>query len=191
MENNLEQPNLETENTSSANQEGSSFGKFKDAESLLNAYNSLQAEFTRKSQKLSEFQSYFDNNAIFSSKSIDEILKESTDKDEYKKEITEMLSNDKELDNLPNKYQVAFKILETSKRKLAEKLNNPTFIDEMIMSNENIKNNIIENYLLSLNNIPAPPNISCGNSSQIYFTPKDNKPLTIRDAGEIFSKMLK
>ena len=33
---------------------GSIYGKFKDATSLLNAYNSLQKEFTRKSQKLAE-----------------------------------------------------------------------------------------------------------------------------------------
>ena len=37
--------------------EGSiNFGKFKDAESLLKAYNSLQAEFTKKSQRLSELE---------------------------------------------------------------------------------------------------------------------------------------
>lgn len=35
---------------------GSTLGKFKDATSLLSAYDSLQAEFTRKSQKLSEAQ---------------------------------------------------------------------------------------------------------------------------------------
>ena len=35
-------------------QEGSNFGKFKDATSLLNAYNNLEKEFTKKSQKLSE-----------------------------------------------------------------------------------------------------------------------------------------
>ena len=33
-----------------------SLGKFKDVNALLSAYNSLQAEFTRKSQKLAEFQ---------------------------------------------------------------------------------------------------------------------------------------
>ena len=31
-------------------------GKFKDAESLLKAYNSLQTEFTKKSQRLSELE---------------------------------------------------------------------------------------------------------------------------------------
>lgn len=33
-----------------------SIGKFKSAESLLNAYNNLQAEFTRKCQKLSALE---------------------------------------------------------------------------------------------------------------------------------------
>ena len=34
--------------------EGSPLGKFKDSETLLNAYNELQSEFTRKCQKLSD-----------------------------------------------------------------------------------------------------------------------------------------
>lgn len=32
------------------------FGKFKSAEALLNAYNSLEAEFTRRSQRLRELE---------------------------------------------------------------------------------------------------------------------------------------
>ena len=35
-----------------------SLGKFKDVQSLFDAYNSLQAEFTRKSQKLADFQKH-------------------------------------------------------------------------------------------------------------------------------------
>ncbi|MBQ7579062.1 MAG: hypothetical protein IJT25_00825, partial [Clostridia bacterium] len=35
----------------------SPYGKFKDAKSLLSAYNSLEAEFTRKSQKLASLLS--------------------------------------------------------------------------------------------------------------------------------------
>lgn len=38
---------------------GSPFGKFKDSTSLLSAYNSLQAEFTRKSQRLAELEKSF------------------------------------------------------------------------------------------------------------------------------------
>lgn len=48
-----------------------SIGKFKNTESLLNAYNSLQAEFTRKCQKLSELEE-----AAKVEKSADEYIKE-------------------------------------------------------------------------------------------------------------------
>ena len=52
-----------------------SIGKFKNTESLLSAYNNLQAEFTRKCQKLSELESLAEKT---SSKDItaDEYIKE-------------------------------------------------------------------------------------------------------------------
>ena len=37
-----------------------SFGKFKDAESLFRAYNALEAEFTRRSQRLRELEGRLD-----------------------------------------------------------------------------------------------------------------------------------
>ena len=134
MEETLEQPVLETElkdhGLDSATQEGSIYGRFKDAKTLLDAYNSLQAEFTRKSQKLAEFQRENENNAIFQTEdSLDEILKdETTDKDKYKKEITEIVSSNN-LDNLPNKYHVAFKIAKTVEQKVTDNLNNLQFVE--------------------------------------------------------------
>ena len=44
MSENLEQPIIDGSNNN--------FGKFKDDESLLKAYSNLEAEFTKKSQKL-------------------------------------------------------------------------------------------------------------------------------------------
>ncbi len=62
----IEQPVPETETIQySENQEGSIFGKFKDAKSLLDAYNNLQSEFTRKCQKLAEIQKENNENAFF------------------------------------------------------------------------------------------------------------------------------
>ncbi len=194
-ENLLEQPNLETEQESFSgleNQEGSNFGKFRDAKTLLEAYNSLQAEFTRKSQKLAQFQKESEENALFKKEdSVDEILKDTPDNDKYKKEITEILANNNELYNLPNKYQVAFNIAKNTERKLAETLNNPSFIDNILNNNPQIKENIISNYLSSLNNISSPPKTISGNASNIHFSLTDKQPKTLKDAGEIFSKMLK
>ena len=40
---------------SGAKKDAVSYGKFKDADALYSAYNSLQAEFTRRCQRLKEF----------------------------------------------------------------------------------------------------------------------------------------
>ncbi len=194
----IEQPNFEPENiinsqnNETETQNGSIFGKFKNANNLLSAYNSLQAEFTRKSQKLAEFQKKLDDFANFKQyETIDDFINDTTDSDKYKKEITEILVNDNEINNLPNKYQVAFKIIKETNNKLAENLNNQEFLDKYIYSNESIKNKIIENYLSNLNNVSTTPKIVSGINSNIHFSPNPNLPKTIKEAGEILSKMLK
>ena len=191
----IEQSNLEPEaniENTSTSQEDSMLGKFKDAKSLLDAYNSLQAEFTRKSQKLAEFQKENAKNAVFdTAKNIDDILKdETTDKEKYKKEITEIVSNNN-FEHLPNKYQVALDIAKTIEQKVAENLNNAEFVDNYLKSNTSVKNDIINEYLSTLNNISPPPKVVSENPSTIHFSNLSNNPKTIKEAGEIFSKMLK
>ena len=54
---NLEQPcEQQQTKTEIIDEQGSMYGKFNDAKSLLDAYNNLQAEFTKKCQKLSEIE---------------------------------------------------------------------------------------------------------------------------------------
>ena len=191
----IEQSNLEPEQSlkeGSTTQEDSMLGKFKDAKTLLEAYNSLQAEFTRKSQKLAEFQKENEKNAIFQQpEDIDEILKdETTDKEKYKKEITEIVSK-LQFDNLPNKYQVAFNIAKAIEQKVAENLNDSQFVDAYLKSNTGVKNDIITEYLSTLNNISLAPTVVAENPSTIHFSNLNSNPKTLKEAGEIFSKMLK
>lgn len=47
---------VETEATKGASDVDISLGKFKDVNALLNAYNSLQAEFTKRCQRLKELE---------------------------------------------------------------------------------------------------------------------------------------
>lgn len=187
----LEQPNLETQKEAE-NQEGSMFGKFKDAKSLLDAYNSLEAEFTRKSQKLAEFQKENKENAVFEKEeTLDNVLKEEKDMDKYKKEITEMLANNSEISSLPNKYRIAFNIIKEAENKSAKILDSQEFVDECAKTNNKIYQAFVNKYLSTLNNIPTSPKVMSGSSTSIYFSPNTNRPKTIREAGEIFSKMLK
>ncbi len=187
----LEQPNLEAEN-SSETQEGSTLGKFKDVQTLLDAYNSLQAEFTRKSQKLSELQKESNKNAVFSyNDSLEEILKEEKDNDKYKKEITEIIANDSLISSLPNKNQVAFKIVKEVERNIENKINSQDFIDKCVREDGELYKAIVSNYLSKLNNIPTSPNNITSFGGNVYFSPNQSKPKTLKEAGEIFSKMLK
>ncbi len=48
---------VETEKNSSSESQEVSLGKFKDAKALLSAYNSLQAEFTKRCQRVKELES--------------------------------------------------------------------------------------------------------------------------------------
>lgn len=187
----IEQPIPETEAEPAENQEGSIYGKFKDAKTLLNAYNSLQSEFTRKCQKLAEIQKENEENAFFEKyKTIDDFISDTNGSDTYKEEMLEILKNN-EINSLPNKYLIAYKIASESDRKSANLLNNPEYLDSHILNNNSITEKVISKYLNNLNNISQSPKIISGNSNTVYFSPQENKPTTIKQAGEIFSKMLK
>lgn len=56
----VEQPQEVVEENSS----GSMYGKFKDATSMLKAYQNLEAEFTRKSQRLSALEKQLENQTL-------------------------------------------------------------------------------------------------------------------------------
>jgi hypothetical protein len=51
-------------------EKGTLLGKFKDVDALLQAYNSLQAEFTRRSQRLKELENLVDRNTLNSEKGV-------------------------------------------------------------------------------------------------------------------------
>lgn len=59
----IEQPKIDDGSAQPELSDGSIMGKFKDATSLQKAYLNLQAEFTRKSQKLAELEKLLDNKA--------------------------------------------------------------------------------------------------------------------------------
>ena len=89
------------------------------------------------------------------------------------------------------KLLIAYKIAKEAESKSAKLLNDPNFLDKNILNNQLVKDKIISDYLSNLNNVSFPPNIISGNSTSIYFSPDVDKPKTIKQAGEIFTKMLK
>lgn len=193
-EQNIEQPVMDTSEEvelSDESPEGSILGKFKDSKTLLEAYNNLQSEFTRKSQKLAELQKKSEESAkIESYDSLDEFLAKHTGSDKYKKDIMEIIATDNEICSLPNKFQVALKIAQLADSKLAENLNSQEFLDNHVYNNNSIKDKVISDYLSNLNGVSPVPKATFG-ASPIYFSPATEKPKTLKEAGEIFKKMLK
>lgn len=84
--------------------EGSSFGKFKTANDLLNAYNNLQAEFTRRCQRIKslekELQDYNEKDLDALNTGDEPTLNESTLKTEMSSDMAD--DNNKKYDTASN-----------------------------------------------------------------------------------------
>lgn len=221
----IEQPIQELNGAQLGLNEGSMLGKFKDATSLLNAYNNLQAEFTRKSQKLKELEKTVEGAELLSPKesaSQEQTIMQQTDvsenntcsdstKNQAELKVSEMLityaKNHPEavsdldqikqeliafnLSDVPNGIEIAYRLAkEKRKSEPADLVNNTQFIQEYILSNSNITNMIIDEYIQSLANGKHAPKIMSGQSNAMVYTPNVNQPKTLAEANKIFSKML-
>ncbi len=168
------------DSTPSSNQNGSQYGKFKDAESLLSAYNNLQAEFTRKCQKLSELEN----------KQQQEEEKASTPiylKDDWQDKVSNFLSNNQgakkfaseisqeiltnpSLKNEENALDIAWaKIVSQKYKQPEEVLNDDKFVNDFVLNNEQIKQKILSNYIKNLESKKIPPFVSTSQGGNIAF----------------------
>lgn len=104
---NIEQPTEELNGAQFNLDEGSILGKFKDATSLLNAYTSLQAEFTRKSQKLKELEKQVNTDTLSPKESA---LQPQTDKSSNvtASENKDCITTGQSLENKVNNSLIAF-----------------------------------------------------------------------------------
>ncbi len=202
------QPNLEST--------GSNLGKFKDPASLLSAYNNLEKEFTKKSQKLAELMknqttiSSEPNNISLSepvsTKSSDfqetfksdnwktyasNFINENPEAKEFSKEIFEIIRDDKSLASSPKCLEYAFAICKQRKQVDTESLlTDQNFLNKHILSNQKIKDLFIKEYISSIKNGKEVPKVISGTTNDINVTIPENKPKTIKDASNILKKLL-
>ncbi len=167
---NIEQNVVEDQNDSKL-----VLGKFKNANALLDAYNSLEAEFTRRSQKLKELEGLVGNKENSNFQSIVEKIPQLK---EYQKDGTVegcISSLVEEINSL---------------QKIAEKSSNEedTEVYEKATKRSGVKDRIISDYLLSLNSMKTVPLLD-SNGSAIYLP--ENKPRTINEAGLMAEKLFK
>lgn len=170
-----------------------SLGKFKDTESLLSAYNSLQAEFTKKCQKLSEVTKKInetenlnkeDSMPVFANtnwqENVSNFLTKNTEAQKYSGEIANEILMDKDLQSSPNALELAWARVMQKNYVEPEKLSNDqNFINEKILSRDDVKKQVLEEYFKNLQNVKTPTVItSSGSVASIV----EKKPTTMQEA---------
>lgn len=166
------------------------FGKFKDAESLLKAYNNLEAEFTKKSQRLATLES--------------ESVK-------TQNELTKKAEQERRVDEFVNKFEIAKPFSSALKKSLAESedadikeeairmiANNyksaqefsqdEEFLNNYIFSNQDIKEKIVKEYLSKITQ-NSPIKVENGGGNISLTPPK--VPTTIQEAGKLAKSIIK
>ena len=180
---NLEQPN----DLGSKNE---NFGKFKDAESLLNAYNNLESEFTKKSQRLAQLEDEKDLREIeiIKKADIDERVENYCNKFElvrpFKEKLKENLTRDENL-NLEDEI---LSLISTSCNNAEGFIRDEEFLNNYVYSNQEIKDKIIKEYISKITQ-NSPIKVESGATSIPLSPPR--VPTTIREAGNLAKTIIK
>ena len=179
----LEQPEM--------NMEGSmKFGKFKDAESLLKAYNNLESEFTKKSQRLSLLETENEKKLHQISKKaeqekrVDEFVTKFEIAKPFSSALKEILAKDENVDIKEETINFISKSYKTAK----DFSEDEEFLNNYIFSNQEIKDKIVRDYLSKITQ-NSPIKVENGAGSITLTPPK--KPATIKEAGKLAKSIIK
>lgn len=185
--------------------EGSSLlNKFKTVDALCKAYENLEKEFTKKCQRISELVSENNVNEV---KNTEEALPQYQKKDwlnkvsifldenenakNYVNEIAKIISEDENLAKKEDALELAYsKILKQNFKTKEQLAQDDDFIQNFIYKNEKIKNKIIEDYLISVENNKTIPLISSDRGSLSISSPKF-MPKDLKEAGRYAANILK
>jgi hypothetical protein len=185
-------------------QDGSPLGKFKDSAKLLDAYNELQSEFTRKCQRLSDAEKKLqelslENNASKEetklnefawNNNISEFLQAHKNASELVQEITDEIINDETLRDSVDGLEKAYsRVIEKKYIPHSELVNNEDFLNKYIYSNDKIKNNIIKEYVATLQNTQSPITLSSDGFSRSVSS--GNKFESLEDARRYVENMFR
>lgn len=202
----LEEDEVRQDNSSVIEDDGvgsnTYLGKFNSVQDLENAYNSLQAEFTRKCQKLKMLEEDIalskqkvqeDSNAqqaVYEKQDYQEklnsFLTNYPNAKKYAKEISLEVINNKNLDLL----QAYNNVLASKFKEPEELLKDKDFIDNYILNDDNLKKELIKKYLKDVKESNVPTLIS-GASGITGSRAKDIEISSLEEANKLALKMFR
>lgn len=177
------------------------FGKFKSADKLLEAYNNLQSEFTKKCQLLSQLQkdkmekenpanNEGDISLVKTNSSDNEnqllnlnsFLDANADAKNFEEEIKEKLNSSSD------PYQIAWaRVVLEHLTGSNEKISDP-IVNKYVLSDSNIRNQVIQDYINDLTKHKPPYVISSQGGERVSSITIDT-PSSLAEAKEIVNKM--
>ncbi len=173
-----------------------SLGKFKDTESLLKAYNSLQAEFTKKCQSLSKLKSETckdDEKAPVYSREdweskVSDFFEKNNDAKAFSSQIANKLMEDEALAKKDNALELAWANIASKNYIAPEKLvEDDDFLEKYVLNNEKIKETILKNAVNQIQQAPTVMSSSMKGGTTGLYKPQTAK--TLSEAKEIVRKL--
>lgn len=168
-----------------------SFGKFKNPEELLKAYQELEKEFTKKSQKLSKLEALAgDESQGFDDESFkvaaDKFFENTPSAKPFAKDIALKIIEQPELKKDRNCLSVALVQVLIDKFRTPEQLmQDGQFLNDYVLSSSKVKDAIIGAYLKDIRDGQPPATLS-GDGLQCVAPSK--KIRSIEEAGRMFLK---
>lgn len=178
-------------------QEGS-LGKFKDTKSLMDAYNNLQAEFTRKCQMISKLQKQETDNVapevtpVYLDEDWNEkvyrFLEENQQAKPFAKEISQMILSDQNLAKNKDALSLAWSKIALDNFKTPEMaLEDDDFIQNVVLKSDKVKQAFVKNMSQQISD-NLPPNLINSSSGGSYGFARGHVPNNLLEAKEMAKK---
>lgn len=194
IEDNVQVADAKVEEGTTCLNEGSHLGKFKDADSLLSAYNNLQAEFTKKCQKLSEIEkgTQQESMPIYLNEKwhdkLGEFLENNQDAKTYAKEISNILIEDKSIAEKDDALSMAWaKVMQKHYKAPDKILADETFVENYILKDDNLRSKLLANYIKDLENKKIPPLVASSGGN--IYNGKVENTTTLDEAKKLVEKI--
>ncbi len=159
--------------------DGSSIGKFADADELFKAYVNLEKEFTKKCQRLKELEVAKDNEAVAPA----QVDNASKSPEAINEPVLNGQLSIKDMLAMPKRTGANDTSSQNDKNEITDD------IKQAILSDSDIRNKFIENYLNEIQSQNIAPLMVKSTSSNFCVMPKQ-KPENIKAAGEVAKDIL-
>ena len=166
--------------------------KFKSVEDLEKAYENLQAEFTRKCQRLSELEKKDKTADSLSERNLDEEFKsfllDNQEAFSYADDIKKRVENDESLKKTDSPFEKVWADM------LLKKFNDPNrakdeFVKNLILKDNDLKTMVVEDYMKDLKAAKAPYVFSASEGERV-IKPASPKPDSFEQAKQVVLDLL-